>query len=104
MSKEEEERKARRREQARVRQARWRGKNRWLGEQRRQACYGRSHEQLARVTNNAGEVREIEVLDPDSGKRIKILVDGRTRIGRVVLALWQQVEGRSEAGVEVPGF
>lgn len=103
-----------RREGNRRRQARWRKKNAWLGEQRRLATYGKSDaHKRAGMTNN-DMVEEIWVEDPDSGERIKVRVDGRTKIGRALLLLWRQVgnmpvldvpSGRDERpGIEVEGF
>jgi hypothetical protein len=103
MSKSEEELRAKNRE----RQRRWREKHKWLGEQRRLRNYGSSKAQLE-VTHNA---IPIWVDDPESGERMKVWVDGRTRIGKVVLSLWRQVHGlepvtnnESSQGVEVEGF
>lgn len=103
-----------RREGNRRRQARWRKKNAWLGEQRRLATYGRSKAHRdAGMINNAS-VEEIEVVNPESGERMRIRVDGRTKVGRVLLLLWRQTQGvpvldvpagRDESsGVEVEGF
>lgn len=86
-----------------------------MGEQRRLKTYGMSkaHKDEGFDTNNT-QVTAIEVVNPETGKVERILVDGRTRIGRVLLALWQELHpeqvldvpsGRdSSSGVEVEGF
>ena len=96
----------------RERQRRWRAEHSWLGEQRRLKTYGMSeaHREEGFDTNNE-KVTAIEVDDPESGKRMRILVDGRTRIGKVLLLLWYQLHPEfatnnvsSQEGIEVPGF
>lgn len=93
MSKTKEERLAANRE----RQRRWRAEHRWLGEQRRLKTYGMSkaHADEGFDTNNAS-VQRIEVVVPESGEKLSVLVDGRTKTGRLLLVLWQRVKDLPE--------
>lgn len=107
MSKEEEKR-----AHNRERQRRWRREHKWLGEQRRLATYGMSEAQRKAGFTEEG-VTTIEVWIPESGKLERVKVDGRTRSGRLLLALWRQVQATNNAysgqeppaaGIMVEGF